>query len=351
MKRVYRRKIESADVPVIQAGNGWQKIRVYIDSSSLTSTDIDILKQVKNIRLYGEQNTGNTGRLYIDSMKLISSKWKNPEFDGNPVTDPNVIKLTMIDSINDSDYRADSFLLKQTGLYESLYGDDSADDIETKTETSLQMEYAINSSHTELTVTQRFTKEMDLRFYNTLNAWINVRSISASNYLSYIIGSSDNDYIEFRTVPASTSEWLGLAFKLTSKSSGDIEQYQVTGSPDMRRIKFIKLKITGTNTSGKIWFNDIYVSEPEDQKGTAKWYEANLKILEPLMKTDSGTPLFSNVDLKYIYKNISSSFSSPNRTENDISEVYHEFFSPPQGFFQTGQRPQIIYGRIASRIP
>ena len=326
-ERVYRRKIESADVPVIQAGNGWQKIRVYIDSSSLTSTETDILQQVKNIRLYGERNTGTAGRLYIDSMRLVTSKWKNAELDGASVSDPDVIKLTMVDSINDSDYKNDSFLLKQTGLYESLYGDDSVDDIETKTETSLQMEYAIDSAHTELTVTQRFTREMDLRFYNTLNAWINVRSISASNYISYIIGSSDDDYMEFRTVPASTSTWLGLAFKLNSKSSGDIEQYQVTGSPDMRRIKFIKLKITGTNTSGKIWFNDIYVSEPEDQEGSAKWYEANLKILEPLMKTGSGTPLFSNVDLKYIYKNISSSFNSPNRTEKDISEVYHEFYS------------------------
>jgi hypothetical protein len=243
------------------------------------------------------------------------------------VSDPDVVKLTVVDSINDSDYRRDSLIFKQTGLYESLYGNESTDSIKTKTETALQMEYNIDSAHSNLTVTRRFTKEMDLRFYNTLNAWINVRNISPSNYISFIIGSSDYDYIEYRTAPAATTRWLGIAFKLNKKSTGDIDSYAVTGSPDMRRIKYITIKVSGSSTSGKIWFNDIYVSEPEDQKGSAKWYEANLRILEPLLKTSSGTPLFSDIDLKYIYKEISASFTSPNRVEKDISEVYNEFFS------------------------
>lgn len=323
-ERVYR--VDSADLKNIQAGGGWQKIRVYINRDALTSTQVDILQQVKSIRLFGVRNNGTTGRLFIDSMRLVTSRWKNAELDGTAVNDPGIVKLTMVDSINDSDYRSDSFLFRQTGLYKSLYGDDSIDDLATRTETALQVEYKIPASNSELTVTRRFTKDMDLRFYNTLNAWVNVRNTS-SNYISFILGSSDNDYVEFRTVPSSTAAWLGLAMRLTDKSSGDIEKYYVTGSPDMRRIKYIRLKISGADTSGLIWFNDIYVSEPEKQEGMARWYECNLKVLKPLAKTEAGTPVMSDLDLKYIYKGVSSSFSSPNRTEKDISEKYHEFFS------------------------
>ncbi len=323
-------RVYSVDLGTIaSATSGWQKIRIYVDRSTLTSSELDILKQVKSLRFYGVGAAGTTGRLFIDSMKLITAKWKDPELNGIAVSDPGVIKLTMVDTINDSDYHDDSFLLKETGVYESLYGSDSTDDIGKRSEAALQMEYNIPAGGV-LTVTRHLSKNMDIRFYNTLDSWINVRSISAGNYVSYILGSSDNDYVEFRTAPGSTMQWLDIAMKLTGKSSGNVEKYSVTGSPDMRRIKYIRLKITGDSgsaTSGKIWFNDMYVSDPEDQKGTAKWYECNLRILEPFFKTSGGTPVLSNMDLKYIYKSVSSSFDSPNRIEKDISEKYHEFYS------------------------
>jgi hypothetical protein len=67
-ERIY--KVNSGYLKNIQAGRGWQKIRIYVDSGALTSTDIDILQQVKSIRLYGVMNSGTAGRLYIDGIKL-----------------------------------------------------------------------------------------------------------------------------------------------------------------------------------------------------------------------------------------------------------------------------------------
>ncbi len=306
----------------------WQKIRVYIDWSTITSSQIETLQQAKSIRLYLRQGIGSSGKVSIDTLKVISSKWKNPEFNGGiPVTDPSSFKVTQVNSINDSDYRNDSFLIRQSNVYSSLYGDESTDDIGRESETALQIEYNIPGIYTAVSIKRNFSKELDIRHYKTMNIWLNARSVDPANVLGFIIGSSDNDYVEYRVTPDSVLTWKEIKLKLSDNSGGNVEKYQITGNPDMKRIKYMKAVIYGTGTTGKIWLNEIYVSEPEKLEGDAHWYELHLKALRPLFKTASGTPVLSDMNIKYIFKGHSSQFSSVNKTSSDIEENYHEIFT------------------------
>jgi len=329
-ENVYTVKLGSSPGSAAITPNGgvWQQIRVYIDWKNVTPYQLQTLKQTKSLRLYLTQASGNTGRVYIDTLKVVSSKWKNPEYnDSSPVTDPSVLKITQVNSINDSEYRNDSFLVKQRGVYESLYGKDSINDIGSASETALQLEYNIPGTYSGVSIKRQFSKVLDLRFYKTMNIWFNARSFNPSNVLGFIIGSSDTDYVEYRVNPDFALIWKEIKLKLSDDSGGNISRFQVTGNPDLKRIKYIKAVIYGAGTSGKIWLNEIYVSEPEKLAGDAHWYEFELKTLQPLFVTDSGVPVLSDMNLRYIFKGHSSQFNTLNKTSTDIKENYHELFT------------------------
>jgi hypothetical protein len=308
------------------AAGVWQKIRVHIDWSIVSPAQLVALQETKSIRLYLVGTSGTAGRVSIDTLKVVSSKWKNPELNNStPITDPAMMKITLVNSISDSDYRNDSFLIREPGLYKELYGDDSVDDIESESETALQIEYNLTGTDFA-SITRRFTKEIDIRFYKTMNIWYNSRT-SPINSIGFIIGSSDNDFIEYRVNPDFAMVWKEIKLKLEDDSAGDVEKFQITGKPDLKRIKYIKAVIHSNGSSGKIWLNEIYVSEPEKLHGDAKWYEFELKALQPLFRTASGVPVLSDMNLRYIFKGHSSQFNSVNKTSADISENYHELFA------------------------
>lgn len=313
---------------ITPSGGVWQKIRIYIDWSSLTVTELQTLQQTKSIRLSLQHIAGNTGRVSIDTLKVISSKWKNPEYNDNtPIDDPAVLKVTQVNSISDSDYRADSFLIRQRGVYESLYGEDSTDEIAGESESALQIEYSIPGIYSGVSIKRKFSKEIDIRFYKTMNIWFNARTVNPANVIGFIIGSSDNDYIEYRITPDYPLVWKEFKLKLSDDSGGNVEKYLSTGKPDLKRVKYIKTVIYGAGTTGKLWLNEIYVSEPEKLDGDAHWYEFELKTLKPLFKTESGVPVLSDMNLRYIFKGHSAQFNTVNKTSSDIKENYHELFT------------------------
>ena len=98
---------------------------------------------------------------------------------------------SLLNSLSDSDYRINSFLHQKRGVYESLYGSDSTDDIDSQSETTLAMAYSIPAGNEKVTLMRTFTKALDLRFYKTMNIWVNARSIDITNNLLVRLGSSD----------------------------------------------------------------------------------------------------------------------------------------------------------------
>lgn len=317
---------------VSKNGGNWQRLRIYVNQSDLTQVQINLLKQVTASRLYLKKNgvTGdNTGKLYVSSLKFVASKWKNPELDGTPVDDSDRIKITRLNSVSDSDYRAESFMLLQRNVYESLYGSRSNEDIKSESESALLVEYNIPVGNNSVSVTRTFASPFDIRNYKTMNIWVNSRVMNAADSIGIIIGSSEYDYVEYRTVPAALQTWTNLQLKLKPGSEGNVEIESSTGNTDFRRIKYIKLRVYGSggDPAGKIWINDIYVSEPETLGGNANWYEGEVAFKRPLYVTESGVPILSDMNIKYIYRGHSSNFTSPGKDDAEIKERAYELSS------------------------
>jgi hypothetical protein len=252
---------------VAAAAGTWQRIRVYVDFSSLASGDVEALRSVSSLRLYARQNTGNTGRLFVDTLKLVTSKWKNPALDGTLIEDPDLLKVTLVSSTSDSDYYSNSFMRLQPGLYEKLYGGDR-DDFDNSSETALQVDYNI-SSGSNVSITRTFSRTIDISNYATLNMWINARTFPVGSTIGIIIGSSDYDYAEYQFAPIYSQVWEEKRLRLSDDSGGSIDRYSVQGSPDYERIKYIRVVVYGAGTAGSFWLNEIYVSEPELLEGNA----------------------------------------------------------------------------------
>ncbi len=314
------------DLATVTASSGtWQKIRFYVDLSTLTSAQVETLKNVTSLRLYVIKNTGTSGRLFIDSLQLVTSRWKNPAMDGSYLFTPDPMKITVVSSINDSDYFSESFIRTHSSLYGSLYGGDT-DDYDNTNESALQVEFNIPATNSNVSVTRSFAKAIDISHYSTLNMWINVRAFTAES-IGIIIGSSDYDFVEYRYLPLHSLLWEEVSLKLDGHSGGNTSSYSVTGDPDMKRIKYIRLVVYGSGATGKFWLNEIYVSEPETLEGDAQWYECQLKMKRPLAVTGSGTPVLSDMLVRYIYKGNSSNFNTVNKTTTDISLSYNEIFT------------------------
>lgn len=312
----------------ISDGN-WRIIRVPVNISALTDSELSALKQVTSARMYLKKKNDTTGRLYVSSLKFVASKWKNPELNGLPVNSSEEIKITHLNSVSDPDYRAESFMLLERNVYESLYGSKSNEDIKSESESALLVDYNIPAGSKSVSVTRTFASPFDIRNYKTMNIWVNPRIMNAADSIGIIIGSSEYDYIEYRTVPADSRTWKNLQLKLKSGSKGDVEIYSSTGNTDFRRIKYIKFLVysSGGDSEGKIWLNDIYVSEPETLKGSAQWYEGEVAFKRPLYVTEKGVPILSDMNIKYVYRDHSANFNSPGKNDDETKEKAYEISS------------------------
>jgi hypothetical protein len=239
---------------------------------------------------------------------------------------PTHLEATYLSSINDAEYRAEAFLFRQKGLYKSLYGSKSDDELERSSESALQLSYNVSGGN-HVSIERTFAKTLDIRFYKTLNLWYNCRSFGSGDALRLRIGSSEDDYSEYTFVLSHVGLWQQAKLVLRSGSSGDIEASSVSGNPDFKRISYIRLYIDAPENSGKIWINDIYVSDPMSLESSAHGYETEIKSTQPLFRMKDGTPGLSDFNIKYVHKGHGAQFSSVGQTVNDISERYQQVFT------------------------
>ncbi len=303
----------------------WKKKRIYIDRSAITRSEVDLLKQVEAVRLYLVKSAGVSGRMYIDEIRFVSSKWKELEIDGSTAA-PGEMQVALIDSLSDDEYSREPFHFFQKDLYKSLYGDKSDSDLLLEKETALEITYDL-AGGSYVSATRRFSRPIDMRYYKTLNLWMNYRNFTPGDTVCFIIGSSDNDYVEFRFPMDLNRFWREVKLRLKQSSRGEAFPSSITGQPDLKRINFMEIRIYAPGRSGRIWLNDIYLSEAEVVSDQAHWYEGEISITKPLFRTKSGVPVLSDISIKYVQKGHGASFESVGKTNSDIAENYKQVFS------------------------
>lgn len=307
----------------VAAGTGdWQMVRIYLSRNAITADQIEILKQVEAVRLFVHSAAPATGKIYIDSLKFVSSRWRNVKINGVAEEDPGQFKITMVDTQNDPDYRLNAFAFLRSDIYQSLHGDKSDKELKAEIETALQIEYNLAGNGS---VTRKFSKAMDLRFYKRLNVWINARSSDPADTLRVRIGSSDKDYYEYAVANNVTEIWRELVFNLRD-GGGGINKTLSEGNPDLKRVSYMEVIVDSTG-AGRLWVNDMYASDPDTLTDSAHWYEVELRGKRPFFRTKSGVPVISDLYIKYIEKGHGSQFSTVGKTATDIAEKYRQLFT------------------------
>lgn len=306
----------------------WKVERIYIDPTLLTASDTANLKVVESVRLYVQKASGNAGRIYIDNIKFVSTKWRDTRLDGS-ITGPTRLKATMVNSIDDFEYGLESFKYAYGDTYKTIYGIEDFTELAKTKETALKLEYSIPTSGSVVTTTRRFTTPMDIRHYKTLNVWMNYRSFSPGDQVGIRVGSSDTDYIEYRVPMDIRHFWRELKLRLTTSSAGEIIPSSMSGLPDLKRITMVTVMvIAGTpGSAGTVWANEFYVSEPMMLRDSAHWYEGEIKITKPLYTTKGGTPILSDISVKFIQKGHGQDFTTIGQKNQEIGEEYHQVFS------------------------
>ncbi|MDY6935340.1 MAG: hypothetical protein SVZ03_14090 [Spirochaetota bacterium] len=303
----------SSAISIDGSNTDWENIRIYLDRDRIDDSQIEILKQVESLRLYLLRNSAVKGTIYINSIRFVSSSWRD---------DSGSLRITKVDTLNDADYRAESYISLVNNNYESLYGDKNDVELSKERETALQIEYDNSTG----SASRKFLRPMDIRFYKTMNIWFNFREFSIGDSITLKIGSSEDDYYEYGFSMDYIGIWREIRLKLKSGSNGDVEISNIAGNPDMKRISFIEIGISGVN-SGKFWVNDMYVSEPEMLRDSAYWYEGKISFKRPLYISDIGTPVLSDFIIKYIGKGHGYNFNTIGKTMDDIREKSNEVFS------------------------
>lgn len=316
--------IPDESASLLSPGGGWKRMRIYIDHNN---SDAEILRQVESIRMYITKEGSVRGRLFIDDLKFASTTWGDPRHDDTEAG-PDKLRTTMVNSINDSDYRENSFILNVPGAYKSLYGSRSSDELNRELETALQIEYGSEAG--AYSVTRRFSSTIDIRHYGLMHMWMNFREYSAGDKVRVRLGSSENDYMEYEFDMSPAETWREIILALHESTSGKgITPVNIEGYPDFKRIRIIKLIIDagGAVDTRKIWVNDMYVSDPETLSDNAHWYEAHLKISEPLFQTEAGVPVLSDIDLRYVKRGHGADFNTIGRVDREIAVDVHELYA------------------------
>ncbi|MGQ9842708.1 MAG: hypothetical protein ACUVRK_03995 [Spirochaetota bacterium] len=308
------------------SNTSWQLIRLYVNKTKsdlyTSSPDAfeDILKRIYSARLLFEKDTATTGTILIDLIRFVSMHWQVDSIDGIHGSDTDKVKLSLIDSFNDSEYAQEAFARIKSDVYTSLYGDKS------KTELIQTMESALNIIYTTITATtikRKFHKPMDLRFYKNIHCWINVRSYTTGDTFIFRLYSSDNDYLEYSYTPQFIKTWEDIILSLQYQNT-NAQFVKKQGNPDLKRIIAITVSVQNTSTSGQFWINDIYASDPMTLEDTAHWYEGTVKITKPVAHTQSGTPVLSDITLSYLKKKHGNNFYTIGQPYNDVSEDYNQ---------------------------
>ncbi|HNX58329.1 MAG TPA: hypothetical protein PKK43_04475, partial [Spirochaetota bacterium] len=300
----------------------WKKVRIYLRRDSLSNLQKEALTDAVALRLNLKNVSASGGRIWIDSIKLVSSNWSDIRIGGVVKENPDQFKIAVVDTLNDTEYDAHSFVREKGSLYESLYGDRSKEELEDEKESALSMEYHL-SSGTSASVSRIFQKPQNLKYYKTANIWYNAREITSGDVLHVYVGSSEDDYLRYDIPVTATGSWKEASLKLRSGSSGDFSIAATQGYPDLSHIKYIRCEIESAG-SGRIWINNIMGSDSEKVSDDAYWCEWSARIIRPLYVTEAGTPLFDNIMISYVQRMHGDEFSSPGRTDIGMAEFSRE---------------------------
>lgn len=302
--------------------HNWKVARFYLKRDSLTSAQLNALSHSNSLRLILEKNNTQTGTIYIDSLQLVKAKWHNFTINNLSEYNPDKFKVTFVNTLNDILYSANSFQIKKNEEYQDLFGKSSTNLNQEDKDKSLQIDYQLGG--TEGGVSRSFVPQIDVSNYGTLNLWINPYQFNLGDKLIVRLGSSDNDYYLFEIPLEYQNTWKEVSLYLQKNSTASIKPVSVQGNPDLTNINKIELAISGQ--TGKVWINNINLSDQKIINDGAYWVETSFNYNAPLL-VRGDKKYFNNLSLKFINNHKGKDFNSLQESNSKIENTRNQFYS------------------------
>ena len=298
------------------ADTSWKCAKIYLRRSALTEDDLYTLRNVSALRMNLVQGAGaSTAQIWVDSIRLVSTRWSDIRVDGTATEDTDVIKSTLVDTVNNSEYRDHSFPKERRGDYESLYGEISDLGMYSEKETALSLQYNGTSSHL-YSAGNILQRSVDLRNYENISFWYNSRELQSGDALRVDLGSSAIDYDSYEFPLQTKGSWVKVNLDLEEGSASKVGS---TGNPNRRKVRYINVGVKSSG-QGRIWINNFIATKPKTLRGDAQWYEGSIGLKRPVYITKKLKPVMDKVLVSYTSKRNNDTFSCPGFTEGENRE-------------------------------
>lgn len=303
----------------------WKKTRIYLDRTNISSDDFANLSRVEAIRLWIESSTGSgteSGVIYINSVRVAGLSWSDIKINGVSGNNPERFQVNYVSSNNDSEYRSNAFIVQNLNDYEQLFGELNSEDNPIDIhEGALEIIYNSISSYADgVSTRKKFEKTLDMSNYGKLIYWINARSRTLGDVIEFEFGSDDNNYRIYSFEIPLNQGWNKFEVNLKNMSEYGVNYNQV-GNPDLTTISYIRYRIKGD--TGKIWINNLYLSDPKNISGQAFYTENTLNIDAPLLKGKSNARYFDKNEISYAYRYTDSGFNSLTHEQQGFDTQNH----------------------------
>jgi len=305
----------------------WKKYKIYFDVNKFNESQKNLFHSIKSLRIIITPPPGisnGRGKLLINYIRFGGIPWKKIKgkiyantFE-NEISDPSLLRVTQIDNKHNDEYNLHSFLLEKRTEYEELHGAKTNNDLLFTFEGALKASYNIPVNYHYMISERHFTKAMDIKYYKYLNIWVNHRQflINEGNMIIRI-GNDEDNYFQY-SYPITHSGWQKIAMPL-SKPGTSFGRFN-PGNTRYIAIGFQKKSSTILNLAGETWINDIFVSEPMILSDSAYKYDATIRITKPLITTDNGTPILSDIILHYHERHKNKNFQPIGGPQSNESE-------------------------------
>jgi hypothetical protein len=300
---------DSANHSRIDFGGGanWHTLQIPLNISSATA---NLWTNIKQLRVSVRKAGGgqDSGTLKFARIAVVGNTWLRGA-PGDPATGQGAIAnerliATPVNSVDNPTYtpifNAGG---EATQVFNDLYG--SLGNLQKQSSTKNLSEQALQLEFTSMTIvggvqpvvsTKRlFSRAIDIsqhKFFNFLlfgNADPN--NIDVSNHTFFLRVGNDTNFFEVQ-VPLSFTGWRKIALQQTDSNNDNIMDGWKTdvpgavvvssGNASLQQVAQITAGVRktagATETRGRIYLNEIHVSEPVVRVGTAKKFEMNYDL-------------------------------------------------------------------------
>ncbi|MBN2407592.1 MAG: hypothetical protein JXJ19_07825 [Elusimicrobia bacterium] len=194
------------------------------------------------------RNNNTSGSIGFASIEAVGNKWEI-------ATGTSTLFVDAVNNYDNEDYETPIDM----DIYQDIYSEVGGSDLDK--EQAMELRYEDLADGTTVYVYSKYPQAVDFSQHKKISFLLYGDGEGVDFFISF--GAGNNYFI--RKVKTDFRGWRKFTYKLS-------EDFEEVGAPKLTNIAEVRLGLinnTGTERSGKVWVNEIYLEEPEKRIGHA----------------------------------------------------------------------------------